>query len=501
MPPFIFLFLSPYPPLPGSSRFACFGLFPRPPGRGMRGFVADVRLRAAVGLLACHRSRAALSLRSFAFSRRPAVWRVVLLRSSASLLACSRRRFGYRAVSYSIPDDAMRITSSCGIRPVVNPACLPHLMCFSACHVLGSLFFLASCLWRCGLLAFLIRSWLLGAVVSVLRAMRADFLRARPALVPSGGSPLVPACLIFAAVCHDASPNRRSCLAAGRLPLRVLVSLSLLRFTPSSVPVPSHCFSPHSPLHRHAGRGDTMALRLVSRLCLLVPSARHLIRAVRHRMATGLGACLISPPRLFLSMPIIGAVCYPLTRPIRFPRRPVVLPPHHLIASSPRHATRGNGAAAIGGCYRSCPRLIARSPVVVARADSSRFAWMITERPIPAGEGRFSVPSCPVSPCSLFSFRPSPPPSPRLFSACLLELVPRPRAWDVLAWCPVCCCGWDGDLPANHRAVPLSRLSLVRYCCLVSPCGLFVRVLCIAAAGVALLAWLSYYVFVDGGMW
>ena len=50
------------PPLPDSSRFACFDLFPRPPGRGMSGLMPICRCWLRVGLLACHRPHAALSL-------------------------------------------------------------------------------------------------------------------------------------------------------------------------------------------------------------------------------------------------------------------------------------------------------------------------------------------------------------------------------------------------------------------------------------------------------
>lgn len=71
----------------------------------------------------------------------------------------------------------MRITGSCGIR-LACPSCL------------------------------------LAVVVSVLRAMCGLV----PPLVPSGVSPLAPACLMFAAVCLDASPRHLiiSCLAACR---------------------------------------------------------------------------------------------------------------------------------------------------------------------------------------------------------------------------------------------------------------------------------------------
>lgn len=77
--------------------------------------------------------------RSFAFP--------VSLRFGASLRAGLRRRLCCRVVSYSIPDDTMRITGSCGIRLIIHSACFP-------------------------------------VVVSVMRAMWSDFLRIVPPLVP-----------------------------------------------------------------------------------------------------------------------------------------------------------------------------------------------------------------------------------------------------------------------------------------------------------------------------
>lgn len=105
------------PPLPGSSRFACLCLFPRPRVVGGAG---GCRFAAAGGWRsACLSSSPCRTLahRSFAFP--------VGLRLSASLLAWFRRRLYCRVVSYSILDDVMRITGSCGIRLVVYPACLP----------------------------------------------------------------------------------------------------------------------------------------------------------------------------------------------------------------------------------------------------------------------------------------------------------------------------------------------------------------------------------------
>lgn len=157
-----------------------------------------------------------------------------------------------------------------------------------------------------------------------------------PPLVPSSGSLFVPACLMFAAVCLDALPCHLIALVLGCVPSpSACLGSCLFPLAPSSMSVPVllpfHCFSLPAPPHRHDGRVDTTVLRRFSRLRLLAPSARHITRAVRHRMATGLGSC--SRP-----MSIIGAACYPLARTIRFPRRPSS---HRL---SPRSLDTGDGA-------------------------------------------------------------------------------------------------------------------------------------------------------------
>ena len=74
-------------------------------------------------LLACRRSRAALSLSLVRFSRRSAVGCVVGLRLLASLLAGFRHRLRCRVFSYSIPDEMMRITGSCDIRLSFRLSC------------------------------------------------------------------------------------------------------------------------------------------------------------------------------------------------------------------------------------------------------------------------------------------------------------------------------------------------------------------------------------------
>ena len=145
----------------------------------------------------------------------------------------------------------MRITGSCGIRLAVRPACLLPL---SLCR----------------------------------EAMRAVLV---PPLVPSGGSPLASACLMSPPYVSTLSPRHFIALVLG------------------SVPSPSACLGSASPSSRRSCR--PMASRYPPRFidtpgweirrgcggslgsaCLL-PSARHLISAVRHWMATGFSACLV----------------------------------------------------------------------------------------------------------------------------------------------------------------------------------------------------------------
>lgn len=167
-----------------------------------------------------------------------------------------------------------------------------------------------------------------------------------PPLVPSGVSPLASACLISSpyasTLCHAISSSR-AWLRAVPLCVPRLVPLLASSSSSMSVPLPSRPIASRYPprlidtTDGEIRRGCGCSLGFA---CLL-PSARHLIRAVRHRMATWLW-CL---PR---SMSIIGAACYPLARPIRFSRRPVVLPPHRL---PPRSLDTGDGAVPLGlGC-------------------------------------------------------------------------------------------------------------------------------------------------------
>lgn len=206
--PFILLFLSPCPlssALPDLLASACSPALRVVGGAGLLSICGCWR---RVGLLACHRPRAALSLAARSlFSRRSAVGCVyrsavacfvscvivgVGCRRCCSRLvvAASARRLCHRVILYSIPDEMMRITGSCCIRLVF--ACLPVVVFVSWGDV--------------GL-------------------SPADVV---PPLVPSGGSPLVPACLMFAAVCLDASPRHliiscltvcRSCVVPRLVPL------------------------------------------------------------------------------------------------------------------------------------------------------------------------------------------------------------------------------------------------------------------------------------------
>lgn len=203
-----------------------------------------MRARAA-GRSACLSSpRAALSLIARSLV-------LVGLRSCASLRAGLHRRLHCRVVSYSIPDDTMRITGSCGIRLIIHSACFP-------------------------------------VVVSVMRAMWSDFLRIVPLLVPSGGSPLSPACLMFAAVCLDTRlrrlVNRATCVSTrSSTPLHLVIDVG-------AAAVPSHGFSPSAPPHRHDERGDTdVVAAVLAFACLTIDSLSHPCGSASD--GDGCGAC------------------------------------------------------------------------------------------------------------------------------------------------------------------------------------------------------------------
>ena len=133
-------------PAPSSRLFpiCLLRLVPPPSGPGdARAYLSICGCWRLVGLLACHRPRAAHS----AFARSLFL---VGLRSGNSPVRCrllrflrrrgcrvssllprlvvvaSARRFGHRVILYSIPDDMGLITGSCGIRPVF--ACLPVIV-------------------------------------------------------------------------------------------------------------------------------------------------------------------------------------------------------------------------------------------------------------------------------------------------------------------------------------------------------------------------------------
>lgn len=135
-----------------------------------------------------------------------------------------------------------------------------------------------------------------------------------------------------------------SSLMLGRVPPPRVPRLGpLLCFAPSSVsvpvPIPSHCFSPPAPPHRHDGRGDTTGSWRFSRLylpILAIPSVRFGIGWRRGR-----GRCLpryIAPPASVSGSSSSVPPANPLARPIRFPRRPTVPSPH-----LPDRSTRGTG--------------------------------------------------------------------------------------------------------------------------------------------------------------
>ena len=228
-------------PSPRLSLICLLRLVPPPSGSGDAWANVDLRLLAAGPV--CLPVIIAIPLsryRSFAFSRRSAIGAVVGLRPSASLLASSRRRLCCRAVSYSIPDEMMLITGSCGIR-LVRPSCL------------------------------------LAAVVSVLRAMWAVVGPPLvPPLVSSGGSASRPCLLdVIRRMPRCFAPPVISSLVLGCLPFSACLGSCLFPLSPSSMSVPvllpPHGFSLPAPPHRHDGRGDTTVPWRLPRLCLLAP--------------------------------------------------------------------------------------------------------------------------------------------------------------------------------------------------------------------------------------
>lgn len=88
--------------------------------------------------------------------------------------------------------------------------------------------------------------------------------------------PLSSACLMFAAVCLDASPPPSHHLVLGCVPsLSACLGSCLFPLRPAidvdAAAVPWLFVSPPAPPHRHDGRGDTTGLWRFSRLCLLAP--------------------------------------------------------------------------------------------------------------------------------------------------------------------------------------------------------------------------------------
>lgn len=164
-----------------------------------------------------------------------------------------------------------------------------------------------------------------------------------PPLVPSGVSPLAPACLMFAAVCLDALLPSSHHLALDCVP-SPFVCLGSCLYSAS----PRHrcrCRCRPAPLllatrpassTRRAGRYDGAAAVLSA---LLACSLRLAISSVRFGIGWRRGCSLLRP------MAIIGAACYQLTRPIRFPCRPAA-PIASLRPSSPitRHGERGGAS-------------------------------------------------------------------------------------------------------------------------------------------------------------
>ena len=175
----------------------------------------------------------------------------------------------------------------------------------------------------------------------------------------------------------DCVPSSPACLGSCFFPLRLASPRHLVARAVSWLlalrPAPST---------RRAGRYDG-AVAVLSAL-LACPSARHPIRAVRHRMAT-VGSVLASLDCPCLFPPHGHHRCRLLParspNPISLPSgRPTVLPPHHLIASPPRSLDTWDGAGAsrsrlLAFAVRFRLRSICAGSVNVA-AEVALLAWL-----------------------------------------------------------------------------------------------------------------------------
>lgn len=157
-----------------------------------------------------------------------------------------------------------------------------------------------------------------------------------PPLVPSGVSPLAPACLMFAAVCLDASPPSSHHLVLGCVP-----SLSacprlvpLLRFAPPSMSVPmsSRPIASRYPPRfstRRAGRYDSVAAVLSALLAFPLGSPSHPCDLLSD------GDCCLACPAPWPSSVPLAIISL---------ANPISLPSCRLIAFPPRSLDTGDGA-------------------------------------------------------------------------------------------------------------------------------------------------------------
>lgn len=156
--------------------------------------------------------------------------------------------------------------------------------------------------------------------------------------------PLSSACLMFAAVCLDASPPPSHHLVLGCVPsLSACLGSCLFPLRPAidvdAAAVPWLFVSPPAPPHRHDGRGDTTGLWRFSRLCLLAP--RLAISSVRSA-SDGDGGVAYSA--------LWPSSVPPATRSLSQSDFLVALPSCRsigLIASLPDHSTRGTGRGSL----------------------------------------------------------------------------------------------------------------------------------------------------------
>lgn len=136
---------------------------------------------------------------------------------------------------------------------------------------------------------------------------------------------------------HLIASSHRSCLAAFRSLRASPLLLHVIGICSGADTIPLLLAARPASSTRRAGRYDSIASVLGS-ACLPLGSPSH--PCVRHRMATGNGACLV---RLSSACQYLWLVIGAATRPLA---QSDFLAVHHLIALPPRSLDTGDGAGA-----------------------------------------------------------------------------------------------------------------------------------------------------------